>query len=161
MSLQSQLQSLITSIATDIKALLANQGNLTTLNTTTKTSLVAALNELKTSINSIDLTALISDSTASSTTKTYSIDKINSQISAAVSALVAGAPTALDTLNELATAIASDESGIAGLVTAVGNRIRYDAAQSLTSPQQIQACQNLGVGDPTTDLAAAYATAKA
>ncbi|QWE17323.1 hypothetical protein [Polynucleobacter sp. AP-Nino-20-G2] len=161
MSLQSQLQSLITSIATDIKALLANQGNLTTLNTTTKTNLVAALNELKSSINSIDLTALISDSTASSTSKTYSIDKINSQISAAVSALVAGAPTALDTLNELATAIASDESGIAGLVTAVGNRIRFDSSQSLTSPQQIQACQNIGVGDPTTDLAAAYATAKA
>lgn len=161
MSLQSQLQSLITSIATDIKALLANQGNLTTLTTTTKTNLVAALNELKTSINSIDLTALISDSTATSTTKTYSIDKINSQISAAVSALVAGAPTALDTLNELATAIASDESGIAGLVTAVGNRIRFDSSQSLTSPQQIQACQNIGVGDPTTDLAAAYATAKA
>ncbi len=161
MSLQSQLQSLITSIATDIKALLANQGNLTTLNTTTKTNLVAALNELKSSINSIDLTALISDSTASSTIKTYSIDKINSQISAAVSALVAGAPTALDTLNELATAIAGDESGIAGLVTAVGNRIRFDSSQSLTSPQQIQACQNLGVGDPTTDLAAAYATAKA
>ncbi|QWD55182.1 hypothetical protein [Polynucleobacter paneuropaeus] len=160
MSLQSQLQSLITSIATDIKALLANQGNLTTLNTTTKTNLVAALNELKSSINSIDLTALISDSTASSTSKTYSIDKINSQISAAVSALVAGAPTALDTLNELATAIASDESGIAGLVTAVGNRIRFDSSQSLTSPQQIQACQNIGVGDPTTDLAAAYATAK-
>lgn len=161
MSLQTQLQSLITAIATDIKALLANQGNLTTLSTTTKTSLVAALNELKTSISSIDLTALISDSTATSTTKTYSIDKINAQISAAVSALVAGAPTALDTLNELATAIASDESGIAGLVTAVGNRIRFDAAQSLTSPQQIQACQNIGVGDPTTDLAAAYATAKA
>ena len=161
MSLQSQLQSLITSIATDIKALLANQGNLTTLNTTTKTNLVAALNELKSSINSIDLTALISDSTASSTSKTYSIDKINSQISAAVSALVAGAPTALDTLNELATAIASDEAGIAGLVTAVGNRIRFDSSQSLTSPQQIQACQNIGVGDPTTDLAAAYATAKA
>ena len=161
MSLESQLQSLITSIATDIKALLANQGNLTTLNTTTKTNLVAALNELKSSINSIDLTALISDSTASSTSKTYSIDKINSQISAAVSALVAGAPTALDTLNELATAIASDESGIAGLVTAVGNRIRFDSSQSLTSPQQIQACQNIGVGDPTTDLAAAYATAKA
>jgi hypothetical protein len=161
MSLQTQLQALISAIATDIKALFANQGNLSTLSTTTKTNLVAALNELKTSINSIDLTALISDSSATSTTKTYSIDKINAQISAAVSALVAGAPTALDTLKELADAIASDESGIAGLVTAVGNRIRFDASQSLTSPQQIQACQNIGVGDPTTDLAAAYATAKA
>jgi len=161
MSLQTQLQALISSIATDIKALIAHQGNLTNLTTTAKTDLVSALNELKTAIGSIDLTALISDSSTTSTVKTYSIDKINSQISAAISALVAGAPTALDTLKELADAIASDESGIAGLVTAVGNRIRFDAAQSLTSPQQIQACQNIGVGDPTTDLAAAYATAKA
>ena len=74
---------------------------------------------------------------------------------------MSNAPTALDTLNELAAAIESDQSGIAGLVTAVGNRIRYDASQSLTSPQQVQACLNMGVGDPSIDLAAAYTTAKA
>lgn len=161
MSLQIQLQALISSIATDIKSLLAKQGNLANLNTTAKTDLVSALNELKSAINSIDLTTLISDTSTTSTSKTYSIDKINSQINIAISGLVANAPTALDTLNELALAIQSDESGIAGLVTAVGNRIRFDAAQSLTGPQQIQACQNIGIGDPTTDLAAAYATAKA
>lgn len=158
MSLQAQLSALITSIATDIKSLIANQGSLANLQTSAKSNLVAALNELKTSLGS---SALINDATISSTSLTYSIDKINSQISAAVSALVSGAPTALDTLNELAIAIESDQSGIAGLVTAVGNRIRYDASQSLTSPQQVQACLNIGVGDPTTDLAAAYATAKA
>lgn len=160
MSLQAQLQALISSIATDIKSLLAKQGNLANLTTTAKTDLVSSLNELKSAINAIDLTTLISDTTATSTSKTYSIDKINAQISAAISGLVANAPTALDTLNELALAIQSDESGIAGLVTAVGNRIRFDAAQALTSPQQVQACQNIGLGDPTTDLAAAYATAK-
>lgn len=158
MSLQAQLSALITSIATDIKSLIANQGSLANLQTSAKSNLVAALNELKTSLGS---SALINDATISSTSLTYSIDKINSQISAAVSALVSGAPTALDTLNELAIAIESDQSGIAGLVTAVGNRIRYDASQSLTSPQQVQACLNIGVGDPTTDLAAAYTTAKA
>jgi hypothetical protein len=158
MSLQAQLSALITSIATDIKSLIANQGSLANLQTSAKSNLVAALNELKTSLSS---SALINDATISSTSLTYSIDKINSQISAAVSALVSGAPTALDTLNELAIAIESDQSGIAGLVTAVGNRIRYDASQSLTSPQQVQACLNIGVGDPTTDLAAAYTTAKA
>jgi hypothetical protein len=158
MSLQAQLSALITSIATDIKSLIANQGSLANLQTSAKSNLVAALNELKTSLSS---SALINDATISSTSLTYSIDKINSQISAAVIALVSGAPTALDTLNELAIAIESDQSGIAGLVTAVGNRIRYDASQSLTSPQQVQACLNIGVGDPTTDLAAAYTTAKA
>ena len=102
MSLQTQLNALISAIATDIKSLLAKQGNLTNLTTTSKTDLVSALNELKTLIGAIDLTALISDGSTTSTIKTYSIDKINSQISAAVSALVNGAPTALDTLNELA-----------------------------------------------------------
>ena len=158
MSLQAQLSALITSIAADIKSLLANQGSLANLQTAAKSNLVAALNELK---NSVGSSALINDATVSSTSLTYSIDKINSQISTAIAALVSNAPTALDTLNELAAAIESDQSGIAGLVTAVGNRIRYDASQSLTSPQQVQACLNMGVGDPSIDLAAAYTTAKA
>lgn len=158
MSLQTQLAALITSIAADIKSLIANQGSLANLQTAAKSNLVAALNELKTSLGS---SALINDATISSTSLTYSIDKINAQINAAVSALVANAPTALDTLNELAVAISSDQSGISALVTAVGNRIRFDASQSLTSPEQVQACLNIGVGDPTVDLASAYATAKA
>lgn len=161
MSLQAQLTALAQAIAADIKSLNTAQGSLTNLNTTAKTNLVSAINELKSAINSIDLTALISDTTTSSGTKTWSINQINTAITNAINALVAGAPTALDTLNELATAITGDESAIAAITTALGNRIRFDAAQTLTSGQQIQACQNIGVGDPTTDLAAAYATAKA
>ena len=161
MSLQVQITALAQAIAADIKQLNTNQGSLTTLNTTAKNSLVAAINELKSAINSIDLTALISDATTNSTVKTWSINQINAAISASISALVAGAPTALDTLNELATAITGDQSAIGAITTALGNRVRFDAAQTLTSPQQVQACQNIGIGDPTTDLAAAYATAKA
>lgn len=161
MSLQAQLTALAQAIAADIKSLNTAQGTLNNLNTSAKTNLVSAINELKSAINSIDLTALISDTTTSSGTKTWSINQINTAITNAINALVAGAPTALDTLNELATAITGDESAIAAITTALGNRIRFDAAQTLTSGQQIQACQNIGVGDPTTDLAAAYATAKA
>lgn len=160
MSLQTQITTLITAIASDIKTLLANTGNLANLTTTNKTSLVNSLNELKSSIANIDLTSLISDATATSTSKTYSINKINSQISAAVAALVNSAPGTLDTLKELADALTADSSTISGLVTAIGNRVRFDAAQSLTDPEKIVACQNIGIGDPTKDLAAAYAAAK-
>lgn len=160
MSLQTQITALIAAIASDIKTLLANTGNLANLTTANKTSLVNSLNELKSSIANIDLTSLISDATLTSTQKTYSIDKINAQIAAAVAALVNSAPGTLDTLKELADALTADSSTLSGLVTAVGNRVRFDAAQSLTNPEKITACQNLGIGDPTTDLAAAYSAAK-
>lgn len=161
MSMQTQITALAQAIAADIKTLNTNQGTLGNLSTTAKNNLVTAINELKSAIDGIHLTDLINDSLGSSSTKTWSITKINTAITDAVNALVAGAPTALDTLNELAAALTSDESVISGLVTSVGNRVRFDAAQSLTSAQQVQACQNIGVGDPTTDLAAAYNTAKA
>lgn len=160
MSLQTQITALIAAIASDIKTLLANTGNLANLTTANKTSLVNSLNELKSSIANIDLTSLISDATLTSTQKTYSIDKINAQIAAAVASLVNSAPGTLDTLKELADALTADSSTLSGLVTAVGNRVRFDAAQSLTDPEKITACQNLGIGDPTTDLAAAYSAAK-
>lgn len=160
MSLQTKITALIAAIASDIKTLLANTGNLANLTTANKTSLVNSLNELKSSIANIDLTSLISDATLTSTQKTYSIDKINAQIAAAVASLVNSAPGTLDTLKELADALTADSSTLSGLVTAIGNRVRFDAAQSLTDPEKITACQNLGIGDPTTDLAAAYSAAK-
>lgn len=160
MSLQTQITALIAAIASDIKTLLANTGNLANLTTANKTSLVNSLNELKSSIANIDLTSLISDATLTSTQKTYSIDKINAQIAAAVASLVNSAPGTLDTLKELADALTADSSTISGLVAAIGNRVRFDAAQSLTDPEKITACQNLGIGDPMTDLAAAYSAAK-
>lgn len=48
MSLETILNSFVTTVATDIKALRAGQGTLASLTTTVKTSLVAAINELVT-----------------------------------------------------------------------------------------------------------------
>lgn len=160
MSLQAQLVALTQSIAADIKAIYLNEGRLPSLTTTEKSNLVSAINELKTLIATTTV-ALISDVSTVSTTKTYSIDKINLQISAAISALEDGAPTAMNTLKELADAIASDETGISGLVTAMGNRIRFDATQTITELQQITACENIGVGNPTTDFVYVYVHSKA
>lgn len=71
---------------------------------------------------------------------------VQTAVSAAVAALLAGAPGALDTLRELADAIGDDANFAAGVTTALAARLRVDAAQSLTGPQQTQARSNIGAG---------------
>ncbi|QIG68898.1 hypothetical protein EVB71_046 [Rhizobium phage RHph_Y55] len=66
--------------------------------------------------------------------------------------LVNGAPTALDTWLELVAAIQSDESAIAAINTALGNRLRFDAAQALTALQKAQAITNLGASNLSPDF---------
>lgn len=64
-------------------------------------------------------------------------------ITAAIAALVNGAPDALNTLAEIATALAGEQAQIADLLTALALRVRVDAMQSLTLAQQLQARQNI------------------
>ena len=66
-----------------------------------------------------------------------------SDISAAIAALVDGAPASLDTLAEIAAALAGDEASINDLLIQINTKVRFDAAQSLTTAQQLQARQNI------------------
>ncbi len=67
-------------------------------------------------------------------------------VKTAIAALVAASPAALDTLTELAAAIGNDASFSATISASLGFRLRFDAAQSLTSGQKTQAQANLGLG---------------
>lgn len=58
--------------------------------------------------------------------------------------LVNGAPAALDTLNELASALGSDANYSTTISTALGNRVRVDAAQSFNSSEKTQGRDNIG-----------------
>lgn len=162
MSLAVRISQLAQAIATDIKTLLAGQGNLAALTTVQKGSVVAAINELKQSVEAAQAAAgaQIAD-TASDVEHTWSAAKIIAQLNQIKSDIVNGAPAAYDTLVEVATKLASDDGAIAGLLTAVGNRVSFADAQTLTAQQQAQACANIGVGDPETDFVTAYTTAKA
>lgn len=141
----TQVKNLSTRAATEFKAVYAKIGSLTSLTTADKTSLVNAINELKTAINAIDVLALISDGSTSTTT-TWSSTKINSSIAAALNALTTGAPAALDTLDELAAALGDDANFASTITAALGNRVRVDtAAQGLTVQQQINARTNIDV----------------
>lgn len=172
MSLQTQIQNLATEVATAVKTVKSqvngNAADLSALNTTAKTNLVAATNELLARL--IDLegdvaaSSSINDSAATnSTTETYSVSKIISTINAAIAALTNGAPTALDTLDELAAALGDDANFAATITTALGNRVRTDtASQGLNSTQQGNARTNIDVyskaeiGNPDTDFAAIF-----
>ena len=173
MTLEQRLILLAQAIGADIKALKIDQGALTDLNTTTKTSLVAAVNELKGIVDGLSgSSAVINDGAGDGdTTVTWSANKIFDTIAAASAALkdelTDGAGAALDTLNELADALNNDPNFAATIATEIANRVRYDAAQALSAPQQVQARTNIGaqaaadVGDTDHDFVADYTAAKA
>lgn len=164
MSLETRIIALAQAIGTDIKTLTIKQGDLTSLSTTAKGNLVAAINELYGAVGGAG--AQINDTAGSGDTSvTWSADKIYDTIEAAKLAikndLVNGASAALDTLSELASALNNDPSFAVTIATELGNRVRFDSAQTLTAAQKLQACTNIGIGDPERDLVAAYVTAKA
>ena len=164
MTMETRLIALAQAIGADIKALTTKQGDLTSLATTANGNLVAAINEIYGLLGSVG--AIIDDGAGDGDTSvTWSADKIHDSIEAATTALrnslVNGAGAALDTFKELQDAIGNDPSFAATLATQMSKRVRVDAAQTFTTDEKLQGCNNLGIGDPEHDFLGDYATAKA
>ena len=157
-TLSAQISALATQIGSDIKTLIAHDGDLSALTTQQKASLVLALNELKAGLTAVEgkLGAQIDDS-SSGTDKTWSASKINQAITAAVNALVSGAPDTLDTIKEVADAITANKDAIAAIQAVAAGHVKYDGAQSLTSEQKTQARTNIGAAG-TADVDAVKTT---
>ncbi len=158
MTIESGVIELAQAVGADVKALNIKIGDLSHLATTAKNNLVDAINEAAASGGDgveIDDAAGLGD-----TGVTWSANKTVTAIQAAVDALVDGAPAALDTLNKLAAALGNDENLAQTMITQINNRVRFDEAQVLTAEQQLTACTNIGVGNPTRNFAADYETAK-
>lgn len=160
MSLQTQITNLATRVGTECKSIRAAMGDKTSLTTTDKTTLVAAINELVTTIASAS--SILDTATTGDTTHTWSANKIVAEITAAKNAILNGAPAAFDTLLEISDRLATDQTGLSNLLTAVGNRVAFDAVQTLTAPQKAQAIANIGaisaadVGDVSSDFVATF-----
>lgn len=90
-----------------------------------------------------------SAATAETNAKAYADTKVAS--------LVDGAPGLLDTLNELAAALGDDPSFASTISTALGLRVRVDAAQTFSSAQQSTGRSNIGAAAASDlgDVAAA------
>ena len=147
MSLESRIIALATAVGNDVKNLTLSRGDLASLSTAAKTNLVAAINELHAAIGGAG--AQIDDNAGDGNTLvTWSADKIFDTIEAAKTevrnSLINGAAEALDTLSELAAALGNDPNFATTIATQIGNRVRFDAAQALTAPQQTQARSNIG-----------------
>lgn len=170
-TLQVRLENLATRVGTEAKALRilinGNAPNLNALATAAKDNLVNAINEIKGVVDGLGGGTEVDDA-LTNLVNTWSSQKIVDQITAAVDALAAGAPAALNTIDELAAALGDDANQIANILTALGNRVRVDtAAQGLTGPQKqnartnIDAMGSVELGNPDTDLVAVFNAALA
>lgn len=140
----ADLRTLIGTTATNASTALSSAitgvndkiGVLTGLDTTAKSNVVLAVNEVRTLANTAKTTAdnaasavagLILDTAAvTDTTKTYSAkkitDNIKTSVDAAVEGLVDGSIAGLDTLKELAAAIGDDADYAATVTTALDTK---------------------------------------
>jgi hypothetical protein len=161
MTISSRLNALATRVSAEIKSLRTlingNAATLANLTTNNKTDLVAAINEINAKPTGVGI-----DDASTATTTVWSSSKTNSSINAAVASIVQSSPAALDTLQELAAALGGDANFATTTATALGNRVRTDAAQSLSAGQQQQARNNIGamdaalIGDPDADFVAVF-----
>ena len=158
MSLATRIESLVIRVAQEFNDVRAKAGNLANLTTTDKSNLVAAINELQAAVVS---SAVIDDAHIAATT-TYSSNKIVSLLDALKSEILGGADAAYDTLVEIQQLLQNGTSGLDALLAAVNNRVRFDAAQTLTVIEQQQARSNIGavaltaIGDADTDFVAVF-----
>ena len=115
-------------------------------------------------IGAISPTAVISDAAGAGVfDKTWSADKLIAYITAAATQakddIINGAPAALDTLLEIASQLAADQTALGSLVLALDAAIRTDIVQTFTDAQKTQAQENMGVTAST--MMASYTAAKA
>ena len=147
------------------QTLLDNQGVLTSLTTEDKTSLVVAINELVTSINTIkaDIASKSEiDDTKTTTTNVWSASKTSSEIATAATNLkndlLGGAGEAYDTLKELADLIDTNKDAIDALEALAAGHVKFDGEQALTDTQKAQARTNIGAAAATHTHAIADVT---
>jgi len=146
-------------VGADVGDLKTKLGDPAQLTTTEKSNLVLALNEVRASAQ--QFAANIINDAAAAGTSTYSSTKIEQLVAAAISGLVDNAPTAFDTLKEIADYIAADQTAGSAMLLALDNRVRFDAVQVLTDEQKQNVWTTIGIGDATEmDLVTIYTNAR-
>lgn len=147
---KTQIDALNAKIAAKLNTLSGRIGSLASLATTDKASVVAAINELQ----ALAAAAAAINDSATNTTTAWSGSKVSAMLTSLKSEILGGASAAYDTLAEIQALMAADDTETSGILTALGNRLRFDAAQTLTAPQQAQALSNLAITVSSTDFAA-------
>jgi hypothetical protein len=168
MSLETNIKSALTDLATDWKTIKtwlfgSTAGSLADLNTTDKTSLVGAINELEAVSGAVDsasestagiveLATLAEVATGTDTSRAVTAAGVRQERDAVKAEILGGAGPAFDTLNELKALVdaAEESADITSLTTLVGTKA--NSADVYTKAE---------IGNPEADLAAYYQAAKA
>lgn len=147
-TLNENLKSFAAALGNDYKALKSSIsatdnkiGTLAGLETTNKGDIVTAMNELKESIVDVQGKAITEEA-------------VDVKLSAKQDKLTPGSGITL-TGNTISASV-----DLSALAETVGKKVDYANAQTLTAAQKLQACTNIGIGDPSIDLVAIYNTAK-
>jgi hypothetical protein len=139
MTLAQRLDDLITRIGTEFKAIRVLIGGAGTSDVaalqTTATNIVAAINEVRALANSASSSGGLSEA------------EVQALIDTAVNNIIGGAPAALDTLNEIAAAIADDANYAASITSQLSTKAAI--ADVYTKAE---------IGNPDTDLVALFNT---
>jgi hypothetical protein len=143
MSLATRLADLATAVGTDIKQMRvwvtgSASGNLTGLTTTDKTSIVAAINEVDAQSSAppsasvtvqgvIEIATLAEVATGTDTVRAVTAQGVRQERDAVVAQILGGAPAgALDTLTELADALADDANFASTMTTSLAGKQPLD-----------------------------------
>ena len=146
-SLESRVSEFAARTGQEIKKV---RGEIATSNTAAEalTQRVAANEGAITNLQSEVAEKVEIDDAQASATKTYSSQKVDSQITAAKQSvkndLLGGAGEAYDTLKELADALVTNKDAITALQQIAKGHVQFDKAQALNDDQKKQARANIG-----------------
>ena len=146
-SLESRVSEFAARTGQEIKKV---RGEIATGNTAAEalTQRVAANEGAITNLQSEVAKKVEIDDAQASATKTYSSQKVDSQITAAKQSvkndLLGGAGEAYDTLKELADALVTNKDAITALQQIAQGHVQFDKAQALNDDQKKQARANIG-----------------
>lgn len=144
MTLYQRLIALAQAVGADVKQIFAKQGDLSQLSTTAKSNLVAAINEVLVEAQKSEI-----DDAVTSSTKTWSSQKISTTLATAVAnakdeILGELPPESLNTIRELADALQNNENFGSQVLNAIAGKVSFTEAQNLTEAQKLQARTNIG-----------------
>lgn len=140
-----------------IDALNGKVGALAGLSTTEKSTVVGALNELAARIAAAEqATASLIDDTSTDTDTTWSSSKITQAIADGFNSVIAGAPEALNTLQEIAVALNNAPNAVQGILDILAKVVRVDQEQTFSVAEKAQGRANIGAASDAdlTQLAA-------
>lgn len=145
----AKLLAIFKQFGMDHKALSDTIGTMSDLNTTNKTNLVSALNEVKAAIISAQNGAITESA-------------VDAKVKALETKLLGGndLDASLDTLKEIADKLKAGDSTASTVLSGLANRVRFDESQTLNDTQLTQVYSNLKLGDPNVDFLDAYNKAK-